>query len=171
MLVNAIDEYLALALRREDITADGLVIHETKFHKSRLAPLHETAHVGLSDYLKRRKKIAAETPHLFVSIRGKILDRSSVQWTFRRILAAIGLDPAPSGQRPRIHDMRHTYAVRVLEQSPEGRDDIGRHMLALSTYMGHSNVADTYWYLEATPHLLQDIAGACETFVQRGGRS
>jgi len=67
--------------------------------------------------------------------------------------------------------MRHTYAVRVLEQSPEGREDIGRHMLALSTYMGHSNVADTYWYLEATPHLLRDIAGACEAFVQMGGWS
>jgi len=161
----------ALALRQEDITADGLIIRESKFHKSRLVPLHDTAHVALVDYLKRRENFAAETPHLFVSIRGNILDRSSVQWTFRRILAAIGLDTASSGRRPRIHDMRHTYAVRVLEQSPEGRDDIGRHMLALSTCLGHSNVTDTYWYLEATPHLLKDIAGVCETFVQSGGRS
>jgi integrase len=67
--------------------------------------------------------------------------------------------------------MRHTYAVRILEQSPEGRDDIGRHMLALSTCMGHSNVADTYWYLEATPHLLRDIASTCESFVETGGKS
>ncbi len=160
----------ALALRQDDITEDGLVVRETKFHKSRLVPLHETAQIGLQDYLNRRGKFPAGNPHLFNSIRGKPLDRSSVQWTFRRILAAINLDPAPNGKRPRIHDMRHTYAVRVLEQSPEGRDDIGRHMLALSTYMGHSNVADTYWYLEATPHLLQDIAAACETFVKTGGK-
>lgn len=160
----------ALALRKNDITSDGLVVRETKFHKSRLVPLHETAHVALGDYLKRRKKFSAEDPHLFVSIYGKVLARSSVQWTFRRILSAIDLDFSPSGRRPRIHDMRHTYAVRALEQSPEGRDDIGRHMLALSTYMGHSSVADTYWYLEATPHLLQDIASACETFVEMGGK-
>ena len=160
----------ALAIHKDDITADGLVVRETKFHKSRLVPLHETAHIGLRDYLKRRKKSPTGDPHLFISIRGKPLDRSSVRWTFLRILAAIDLSPVPSERRPRIHDMRHTYAVRVLEQSPEGRDDIGRHMLALSTYMGHSNVADTYWYLEATPHLLQDIAATCETFVERGGR-
>lgn len=160
----------ALGLHKDDITADGLVIRETKFHKSRLVPLHETAHVALGDYSKRRKKFPAQSPHLFISIRGKPLDRSSVQWTFRRILSAISLDPSPRGRRPRIHDMRHTYAVKALEQSPEGRDDIGSHMLALSTYMGHSNVADTYWYLEATPHLLQDIAFACETFVENGGK-
>ena len=161
----------ALFLRLDDITSDGLVIRETKFKKSRLVPLHETAQIGLHRYLQRRKKFAASDQHLFVSIRGKVLDRSAVQWTFRNILQTIGLDPAPSGRRPRIHDMRHTFATRVLEKSPEGRDSIGRHVLALSTYMGHSNVADTYWYLEATPHLLRDIAGACENFVKKGGWS
>ena len=161
----------ALKLHKEDITADGLVVRETKFHKSRMVPLHETTHNALDDYLKRREEFPTQTPHLFISIRGQTLDRSSVQWTFRRILSAIGLDPAPNGRWPRIHDMRHTYAVRVLEQSPEGRDDIGRHMLALSTCMGHSNVADTYWYFEATPHLLRDIASACESFVENGGKT
>lgn len=161
----------ALSLRLDDITSDGLVIRETKFKKSRLVPLHETAQVGLDRYLERRRELATSNPHLFVSIRGRVLDRSSVQWTFRRILRTIGLDPAPNGRRPRIHDMRHTFATRVLEKSPEGREKIGQRMLALSTYMGHSNVADTYWYLEATPHLLRDIANACEAFSQKGGRS
>jgi len=161
----------ALFLRLDDITSDGLVIRETKFKKSRLVPLHETAQAGLDRYLEHRRKFATSEPHLFVSIRGRVLDRSSVQWTFRRILQTIGLDPAPSGRRPRIHDMRHSFATRVLEKSPEGRENIGRHMLALSTYMGHSSVADTYWYLEATPHLLRDIASACEAFSQKGGRS
>ena len=161
----------ALSLCLDDITSDGLVIRETKFKKSRLVPLHETALAGLDRYLERRRKFAAPNPYLFVSIRGQILDRSSVHWTFRRILQTIGLDPAPSGRRPRIHDMRHGFAIRVLEKSPEGREEIGRHMLALSTYMGHSNVADTYWYLEATPHLLRDISRACEAFFQKGGRS
>ena len=160
----------ALSLRLDDITSDGLVIRETKFKKSRLVPLHETAQAGLNRYQERRIKLAASDPHLFVSIRHRVLDRSAVQWTFRNILRTIKLDHAPGGRRPRIHDMRHTFATKVLEKSPEGREDIGRHMLALSTYMGHSNVADTYWYLEATPHLMQDIASACEGFFKNGGR-
>jgi len=159
----------ALSLCCEDITSDGLVIRETKFHKSRLVPLHETAQAGLNRYLECRRRLATTDPHLFISIRDRVLHRSAVQWTFRRILKSIGLDPPPSGRRPRIHDARHTFAVRVLEKSPEGRENVGRHMVALSTYMGHSNVADTYWYLEATPHLLRDIASVCEAFVQKGG--
>ena len=61
---------------------------------------------------------------------------------------------------------RHTFAVRALEASPDGRDRIGQHMLALSTYLGHTHVADTFWYLESTPQLMADIANACKHFVK-----
>ncbi|MCP5070948.1 MAG: tyrosine-type recombinase/integrase [bacterium] len=159
----------ALALRYGDVTPDGLVIRKTKFKKSRLVPLHETTQVALEDYQRRRRRFAAGVPHLFVSVRGRTLDRSSVQWTFIRLLKTIGIDAAPKGRRPRIHDARHTFAVAVLQESPEDRESIGRHMLALTTYLGHSNIADTYWYLEATPHLLADIATRCESFVDTGG--
>ncbi len=67
-------------------------------------------------------------------------------------------------KRPRIHDLRHTFAVRALEAGPQSREDVSRHMLALSTYLGHSNISSTYWYSEATPHLLRGISEACETF-------
>ncbi len=102
-----------------------------------------------------------------MSVRGRRLDRSSVGWVFRRLLKTIGLNPGQHGRRPRIHDLRHTFATRALETCPEGRDSIGRHMLALSTYLGHTHISDTYWYLEATPTLMQDIASSCEAFIQR----
>ncbi len=56
-------------------------------------------------------------------------------------------------------------AVRALETCPDDRDHITKHMLALSTYLGHASVANTYWYLEATPELLEKIADRCESFV------
>jgi integrase len=66
--------------------------------------------------------------------------------------------------------MRHTFAVRSLEQCTGNRDDIARHMLALSTYLGHTHVADTYWYLQATPKLLAEIANRAEPLAKRGAR-
>ena len=66
-------------------------------------------------------------------------------------------------------DLRHTFAVRALEACPEGRDHVGRHILALTTYMGHAKVQSTYWYLESTPELMADIAQCAEAFVY-GGR-
>ena len=75
----------------------------------------------------------------------------------------------PGLPRPTIHSLRHTFAVRALETCPDGRDRITKHMVALSTYLGHSKVADTYWYLEATPDLMRNIADSCQSFFT-GGR-
>jgi integrase/recombinase XerD len=159
----------ALALRFDDVIADGLIIRKTKFQKTRLVPLHETAAAGLERYVVRRKRVATDDDHVFVSLRGRVLRRSGVQWTFRNLLKTIGLDPGPDGRRPRIHELRHAFAVRALEACPEGRENISRHFLALSTYMGHASLTDTYWYLEATPQLKRDIADVCETFFKGGG--
>jgi len=73
-----------------------------------------------------------------------------------------------SGCRPRLHDLRHAFAVKALAASPEGRPQVGQHMLALATYMGHVNIDATYWYLETTPELLREIATAGETFLWGG---
>ena len=72
----------------------------------------------------------------------------------------------PERPRPRLMDLRHTFASRALERSPAGREHIGRHMRALTTYMGHARVQSTSWSLQSTPQLLGDIAQACETFVR-----
>ncbi len=156
----------ALALRFEDITDDGLVIRETKFRKSRLVPLHDTAVAGLERYLMFRRRCAGGENHLFVSPRGDALRYQYVRKNFRRLVQAIGLEPRPGQPRPQLHSFRHTFAVRALESCPDGRDRIAQHMLALSTYLGHASVAETYWYLQATPQLMKDVAHAAESFVK-----
>jgi len=70
----------------------------------------------------------------------------------------------------RMRHLRNRFAIKALEASPDSRDRITRHMLALSTYMGHARLESTYWYLEITPQLMADIADLCESFVQGGTR-
>jgi integrase/recombinase XerD len=159
----------AIRLRFEDITPDGLVIRHSKFSKSRLVPLHDSAQVGLERYLKNRRPYAPFDDHVFVSLRRKPLTIDDVQTAFQTAVKKIGLLRGPGLPRPRPHSLRHTFAVRALETCPDGRERITKHMLALSTYLGHSNVSHTYWYLEATPDLMRNIAERCETFAT-GGR-
>ena len=135
----------AIHLRLDDLTPDGLVIRCSKFRKSRLVPLHETARAGLERYLQRRLAYAPAEPHVFVSLRRKPLLLHDVEVAFRTAARAIGLPDSPRA-RPTPHSLRHTFAVRALQACPDGRDAITRHMLALSTYLGHAKVADTYWY-------------------------
>jgi len=159
----------AIRLRLDDIIPDGLVIRCSKFRKSRLVPLHDTARAGLEHYLQRRGPYAPAEPHVFVSLRRKALLVSDVEVAFRTAARAIGLPDRPARSRPTPHSLRHTFAVRALQACPDGRDAITQHMLALSTYLGHAKVADTYWYLEAVPELMSDIADRCERLVW-GGR-
>ena len=149
-------------------TADGLMILETKFQKSRLVPLHDTTRAALRRYLAARSQTAAATDALFVGIHGEVPGYSGVKCVFDRLITAMGLQRARNGGRPHIHDLRHTFAVRSLEQCSGDRKAISRHMTALSTYLGHTHVMGTYWYLEATPFLLQQIAEATEMLHGEG---
>ncbi len=158
----------ALALRMQDVTADGLMILQTKFQKSRLVPLHDTTRAALRRYLAARSQTAAATDALFVGIHGEVPGYSGVKCVFDRLITAMGLQRARNGGRPHIHDLRHTFAVRSLEQCSGDRKAISRHMTALSTYLGHTHVMGTYWYLEATPFLLQQIAKATEMLHGEG---
>lgn len=158
----------AIHLRFDDITPDGLVIRRTKFRKSRLVPLHETAQAGLQRYLQQRRLYAPFDDHVFVSLRRKLLSVDYVDKTFGRVVKRVGLPPGPGGVRPTPHSLRHSFAVRALQTCPDGRDAITKHMLALSTYLGHSKVAHTYWYLEAVPDLMRDIADRAEQFAVGG---
>lgn len=158
----------AIQLRYEDITLDGLVIRCSKFRKSRLVPLHETAQIGLARYLEYRRPYAPFDDHVFVSLRRKPLLLADVETAFQTAVDKIGLPRGPGLPRPTPHSLRHTFAVRSLENCPDGRDRITKHMLALSTYLGHSKVHDTYWYMETTPDLMRSIAECCENFVTGG---
>lgn len=158
----------ALHLRVSDITPDGLLIRKTKFQKTRLVPLHDTVVTGLACYLKHRQETRRGGDHVFVSDDGQPLVYWKVHSVYRTLLKSAGIKPS-GGRWPRIHELRHTFAVRALESSPTGRHRIGQHMLALATYLGHVNINATYWYLETTPELLRDIAVVAENFAQ-GGR-
>jgi integrase/recombinase XerD len=159
----------AIRLHFDDITSDGLAIRNTKFRKSRLVPLHETAQAGLERYLQRRRPYAPFDDHVFVSSRGKPLRLVDVDKAFRAAVKQIGLPHGVGRKRPTPHSLRHAFTVRALQTCPDGRDAITQHMLALSTYLGHSKVAHTYWYLEAVPDLMRDIAERTEHFAM-GGR-
>src|SRR4051794_5762600 len=128
----------ALHLLVSDITPDGLLIRKTKFQKTRLVPLHDTAVAGIGQYLAHRQAARRGGDHIFVSDEGQPLVYWKVHSVFRTLLKSAGLHPA-GGRWPRIHELRHTFAVRALEASPVGRRRIGQHMLALATYLGHVN--------------------------------
>ena len=158
----------ALRLTVADVTGDGLLIRETKFRKTRLAPLHDTAAAGLERYLARRRPRSHDDP-VFIDERGLALRYIAVKETFDRLMGRAGVQSRTA--RPRLHDLRHTFAVRALQGSPAGRSRCGAHMVALATYMGHVNIYATYWYLEATADLMRDVAAAGEEFLCEGGRS
>lgn len=152
----------AIGLRLDDVTTGGVLhIRETKFGKSRLVPLHPTVMHALDRYLARRRRVAGECEYLFPSVQHRALCPSTVNYTFRCLLRRAGIAPERARQ-PRIHDLRHTFATRALERCGTERSAIGRHFVALSTYMGHVDIRHTYWYLQATPELMTDIAAAAE---------
>ncbi len=156
----------ALGLDLDDITADGLTIQHTKFRKSRLVPLHSTATKGLERYLSVRGQRNTDDHAVFLSLRDKRLSYSRVNNVFLKLMRSIGLRGKSGVPGPCIHDFRHTFAVRSLERCGGSSSEIARHILALSTYLGHAHPSDTYWYLQATPKLLASISEAGENFFK-----
>jgi integrase len=158
----------ALDLRFDDLRPDGvLLIRRTKFGKSRLIPLHPTMADALDQYLDRRRRLAVTDDHVFLSAGNRRIAASMVNYTFRRVVRLAGV--APERTRPcRFHDLRHTFATRSLQQCSARRESVSRHFVSLATYMGHTDIVHTYWYLEATPELMTDIATAAEVLMGGG---
>lgn len=154
----------ALRLNMAGITPDGLLIRQTKFRQTRLVPLHDTATAGLAHYLRQRRPRSGDDP-VFIGRHGRRLRYQAVKDTFDGLVIKADIGPAPGNRRPRLHDLRHTFAVRALQASPPGRTGTGRHMVALATYLGHVNIYSTYWYLEAAADLMRDAATAGEAFL------
>ena len=166
-----ISEALRLGRADADLEAGVLSIRRTKFCKSRLVPLHPTARVELRRYVVRRDAIvpsstAAAT--LFVSESGQALPYRSVHWVMRRLLDDVVASDAPIARRPRIHDLRHTFACRRLLQWYREGADVEQRVAALSTYLGHAKVSDTYWYLTGVPELMAIAATRFERFGRDG---
>ena len=160
----------ALRLRLGDVTADGLLVRRTTFRKSRLVPLHPSTVCALERYLAQRNAWAGDDDHVFLATTGRALSYAMVNGTFRFLVRSMALPATAGGPQPRIHDLRHSFAVQALERCQGTPDDVARHTLALSTYLGHTHVTDTYWYLHATPQLTRHIADACAAY-ERGETS
>jgi integrase len=156
----------ALNLQLDDVTADGLVVRNTKFAKSRLLPLHPSAKSQLKHYLEHRSQEASTCPFVFISGKGAQLHANTVRHVFRRLVDTLGI--AHSTRRPRVHDLRFYFANQALTHSPADHQGISRHMVALTTYLGHRDARNSYWYLEATPALFSKIAKQCEDFAKGG---
>jgi integrase/recombinase XerD len=160
----------ALDLRLRDVLPDGILrIRHTKFGKTRLVPLHPTVVAALGAYLDVRQRSAVIDDHVFLSPKNRRIAASTVNATFHRVLRLARITPTQRGW-PRIHDLRHTFATRALERCSTRREAVARHFVALATYLGHADIANTYWYFEATPELLRDISAAAEAFVAKEER-
>jgi integrase/recombinase XerD len=152
----------AVRLDRSDVDLDeGIVtIHRTKFGKTRKVPLHTSASVALRKYGDARDRLfGTTTSAFFLSDRGTRVTTWSTEYNFAWASRHAGLRGRVEGHRhghgPRIHDLRHRFAVKTLVGWYRAGLDAEREMPKLSTYLGHVHVADTYWYIEAVPELLR----------------
>lgn len=152
----------AIGLQRSDVdTHEGvLTIRNTKFGKSRLAPLHLTTRDALLGYAERRDAHLGSRcgPHFFVAERGGPLLHQYVHRVFWRLSREIGLRRPGDHTGPRVHDFRHSFAIRTLLDWYQQGADVERRLPELSTYLGHACVRDTYWYLSACPQLMEEAA-------------
>ncbi len=155
----------ALGLNDDDVDLDAgvLTVHSTKFGKSREVVLHPSTAAALARYVTARDERFPQRADnaLFVSANGRRL-RDSVLWTnWRRVVDRAGI--VDDGRRPRLHDLRHSFAVNTLRAWHEAGLDVEARLPLLSAYLGHLNPASTYWYLTATPDLLAAAARRLES--------
>ncbi|SDR55859.1 tyrosine-type recombinase/integrase [Paraburkholderia tuberum] len=156
----------AINLNRQDFDARNgtLIVRDSKFGKTRELPLHPTTTALLKRYLASRNRgpYAGRAAALFISPTGGRLLYCNIQWTFHRLVRLAGIVPRTSHCRPRIHDLRHAFAVRTLLDAYRDGSDTQQRLTLLSTYLGHANPATTYWYLSAAPELLIKAAERLE---------
>lgn len=166
----------ALNLSLEDIDwAHGvLTVGRAKFQKSRLIPLHRSALVELRAYIRRRNRFFAERPwrhpvnRIFVSTHGAALTSSDVGTNFRMLTRQIGIRKADASRGPRIHDLRHRFAVSTLLRWYRRGKNVDLLLPVLSTYLGHVFISGTYWYLTCTPELMEAAAKRLEVRWEGG---
>jgi integrase len=148
----------AISLDRGDLDAGQglLAIRDGKFGKSRQLPLHDSALRALAGYAQLRDSRPGRpaTPAFFTSVTGTRLIYNNVHFTFHELVKAAGLEPRSAACRPRVHDLRHTFAVKTLTRWYADGGDVAARLPLLSTWLGHASPDGTYWYLTGTPELL-----------------
>jgi integrase/recombinase XerD len=151
----------ALGLDRPDVDLNRGILHirRGKWGKSRCMPVHPSTVVALKKYAEARDRLfpASPTSAFFLSERGCRITGGTARYTFAKLSQRLGLrvPTKGSGRGPRLHDVRHRFAACTLVHWYRAGLDVERELPKLSTYLGHANVNNTYWYLEAVPELLQ----------------
>ncbi len=166
-----ISEALGLQEADVDLKAGVLTIRQSKFGKSRLVPLHPSTVEALARYRTQRAGHVRTSPEaaFFVSTRGKLLgqplgDRQAHR-VFDQLRNQLGWVDRGGHGAPRVHDLRHAFAVRRLVLWHQQGVDINQRMLALSTYLGHARISNTYWYLTGVPELMGLVGQRFERFA------
>ena len=149
----------SIRLKCEDVDFENgvLTIKDTKFGKSRLVPIHPSTQCALEQYESKRNQMYPNPidPNFFISDRATRLTGCIVRYTFVKLSRQIGLRAASDSHGPRLHDFRHTFSVRTILNWYRSGVDVERQIPKLATYLGHTHVSDTYWYLSAVPELMQ----------------
>jgi len=151
-----IGEALALDCDAHNANDGVLIVRDSKFGKTRLVPLHPSATAALTRYsaLRDGQHPRPAAPALFLSTAGTRLLHSNVSLTFSKLTAQAGLTRRSASCRPRIHDVRHSFAVATVLGWYRDGADVAAMMPRLSTYLGHADPKHTYWYLSAAPELM-----------------
>lgn len=162
-----ISEALHLTQADVDLEAGVLHIREAKFHQERLVPLHPEVTAHLHAYAKLRDACLphATCPRFFLRDRGDAARQSGIRYALQTMCNQLGWQPRGDYPHHRLHDLRHTFIVRALLHSYQQDLDVDRSILALSTYVGHAKVTDTYWYLTGIPELMAIAAGRFERYA------
>lgn len=155
-----INEALRLDQSDLDIETGVLRVRFGKLGKERLLPLDSTVAAKLESYGRERDRLLGNSSEaFFVTCKGHRLGDCGARYNFALVCQQIGLrsrqDYKRHGCGPRIHDLRHTFAVRTMLNWYRSGQDVGREMIKLTTWLGHASPANTYWYLEAVPELLE----------------
>lgn len=160
----------ALHLRDADVDLQEarLTVRQTKFNKSRCLPIHSSVVQALSQYRSRRNHVTSCLADMtfFVSAEGQALSLRGVENVFARLRERLGWEPRGDHPQPRIHDLRHAFAVRRVLQWHQAGVTMDHGMFWLCTYLGHAKISDTYWYLTGVPELMAVVGEKFERFAQ-----
>ena len=161
----------ALHLGRDDVDLKNgvLTVMRTKFRKSRMVPLHPSTTRALAGYVVHRDRLQSQAAArtFFLNDHGASVGVSGVTRTFGILRRQLGWSKGRGGRLPLLHDMRHTMAVSTLLRWYQKGVDVDRKILALATYLGHVEIADTYWYLTAVPELMVLTAGRFQAYARQ----
>lgn len=163
-----ISETINLTRTDVDLGVGILTIREAKFHKSRVVPLHQSVTIALQAYAQLRYQCVPlpDNDHFFLFDNGKPINRRVILYALHDLCKQLDWQPRGDYPHHRLQDMRHTFIVHSILRFYQQEIEIDRAILALSNYVGHSEIAHTYWYLTGIPELMAIAAERFHCYAQ-----